>query len=31
LGKHPLLAGRQNRGSFVKTHGLRRGKNSEST
>jgi surfactin synthase thioesterase subunit len=31
MGRNPRLAGRQNRGSFTKTHGLRPGKNSEST
>jgi hypothetical protein len=31
MGRNPRLAGRTNRGSFVKTHGLRRWKNSEST
>jgi hypothetical protein len=31
MGRHPLLAGRANRGSFVKTPGLHRGKNSERT
>lgn len=31
MGRHPLLAGRSNSGSFVKPHGLRRGKNFEST
>jgi hypothetical protein len=30
MGRNPRLAGRQNKGSFVKTHGLRRGKKSES-
>jgi len=31
MGKNPRLAGRQNKGSFVKPPGLRRGKISEST